>query len=476
MRTRRTRAALEGVEFLRGGVDRPEQRELLAATTEELFEEAFTFYGTVYRYVPDGRFEEHAFMTSERSRARSFMELMSADRIARAVRGHPLARRRQLVTQALLRLSRDDPGQAQPLLSELRAIREQIARDAPAIAALTEGHVAGLEEICANISEDGALVEYFISSRGDKMSVFVLTREGIRLWDELDLSSFDLPDSISTFLVETGARRQQPGRSSTTAARDAGLKTLPEMVDQPYAPTGQLLFDGLMSSVWEELDPQIRRLVIVPHRELHMLPFAALWTTEAGEPNRLSDRFDVTVLPSSSYLPLCVGLPRPTFQPGHAVVLGDPTGDLPGAANEATAVAELLGVVPILGTAATRATLLNLPPGTAVVHVASHGAFDDRDPLISGVEMSDRRVTVDDLMENADPVGLLVLSGCVTGVASRRPGDELAGLGRAAATAGIPSVLCTLWNIDDQSASVFFRAFYAALIEGESKDRAITRA
>ena len=50
------------------------------------------------------------------------------------------------------------------------------------------------------------------------------------------------------------------------------------------------------------------------------------------------------------------------------------------------------------------------------------------------------------------------------------------GLGRAAATAGIPSVLCTLWNIDDQSASVFFRAFYAALIEGESKDRAITRA
>ena len=235
------------------------------------------------------------------------------------------------------------------------------------------------------------------------MSVFVLTREGIRLWDELDLSSFDLPDSISTFLVETGARRQQPGRSSTTAARDAGLETLPEMVDQPYAPTGQLLFDGLMSSVWEELDPQIRRLVIVPHRELHMLPFAALWTTEAGEPNRLSDRFDVTVLPSSSYLPLCVGLPRPTFQPGHAVVLGDPTGDLPGAANEATAVAELLGVVPI-GTAATRATLLNLPPGTAVVHVASHGAFDDRDPLISGVEMSDGRVTVDDLMENADPV------------------------------------------------------------------------
>ena len=45
--------------------------------------------------------------------------------------------------------------------------------------------------------------------------------------------------------------------------------------------------------------------------------------------------------------------------------------------------------------------------------------------------MHDGRVTVDDLMENADPVELLVLSGCVTGVASRRPGDELAGLGRA---------------------------------------------
>ncbi len=57
-------------------------------------------------------------------------------------------------------------------------------------------------------------------------------------------------------------------------------------------------------------------------------------------------------------------------------------------------------------------------------------------------------------------IRLMALSGCVTGLSQRRPGDNLTGLTRAAVTAGTASVLATLWEIDDRSAPVF-DSFYA---------------
>lgn len=84
-------------------------------------------------------------------------------------------------------------------------------------------------------------------------------------------------------------------------------------------------------------------------------------------------------------------------------------------------------------------------------------------------------MTAEDLLDSSLSTGLLCLSGCVTGLGRRTAGDELVGLARAAAIAGIPSVVTTLWNIDDRSAPIFFAEFYAALLAGFPKDEAIGR-
>jgi CHAT domain-containing protein len=190
----------------------------------------------------------------------------------------------------------------------------------------------------------------------------------------------------------------------------------------------------------------------------------------------LCQHYSHSVLPSASYLPICLDLPRPALEPGSALVLGNPTGDLPGAEREAALVAERFGVRPLLREAATRDSLLQAGDALGLLHVAAHGVYEELDPLLSGIELADGRATADDLVNGQLRCGLLVLSGCLTAMGQRGPGDELIGLSRAASFAGVPSVLTTLWPTYDQSSVAFFDRFYGALLAGHDKSEATRRA
>ncbi|HEV2445268.1 MAG TPA: TIGR03435 family protein, partial [Candidatus Sulfopaludibacter sp.] len=92
----------------------------------------------------------------------------------------------------------------------------------------------------------------------------------------------------------------------------------------------------------------------------------------------------------------------------------------------------------------------------AVIHIASHGVYDDRDPLLSGVLLADGRLSVQDLLDAKIPADLLTLSGCLTGISAQQPGDELVALSRAALAAGVPSIVTTLWEVPDDPTREFF--------------------
>jgi CHAT domain-containing protein len=59
--------------------------------------------------------------------------------------------------------------------------------------------------------------------------------------------------------------------------------------------------------------------------------------------------------------------------------------------------------------------------------------------------------------------GLVVLSGCETGLGTLSGGDELIGLTRAFIYAGTPSVVASLWKVDDASTSRLMGNFYRNL-------------
>jgi CHAT domain-containing protein len=58
---------------------------------------------------------------------------------------------------------------------------------------------------------------------------------------------------------------------------------------------------------------------------------------------------------------------------------------------------------------------------------------------------------------------LVVLSACETGLGKLSSGDELVGLTRAFIYAGTPSVIASLWNVEDSSTAQVMASFYKNL-------------
>lgn len=216
---------------------------------------------------------------------------------------------------------------------------------------------------------------------------------------------------------------------------------------------------------------------LVPHDALHGLPLHAVDVD--GLP--LLDRNPVAVTPSASVLRHCQAKRRGRRE--TALIVADPPAPKPlvFAREQAHAVAGGFTRHEVLaGGDASRAALLQrLGPGGEcpdVLHFTAHGVFDLEEPMKSGVELADGRLTAEDLLNLRLDVDLVTLGACETGVSDRRPGDELIGLTRALLHAGAPSALVTLWRVDELSTSLLFTAFYAGLAAGSSKAEALRAA
>jgi CHAT domain-containing protein len=298
-------------------------------------------------------------------------------------------------------------------------------------------------EIYAAIPEDALLLSYY--TLHDQLLVFILDRSGFR--------------ECARVLLDEPVGRIVHRFREQIAAGDTALKA------------GSLLFKALVMAAVPHLEDRTR-LLLVPHDALHYLPFSTLWYEEDGERVFVRDVLSTSRLPSASSLPWLATADDPDRAWGPAAVFGDPTGDLPGAAREAGRVAERITAAAWIGPDATCDAFLR---GThpAVVHVAGHGHFDASDPLLSGLRMADGLVTVEDLLEQQTAPHLLVLSGCFTGLAGRRPGDELVGLAQAALRNGTRAVVATLWETADDPSALFFDQFYRALVDGATIAQAL---
>jgi len=431
----------DAIELMRSGIGRPEERAQLLVDKEVVYEEGMLMAGLLHH-------GSLAWSFAERARGRSFLDSLGESRVRRQAQKHPLARRRAEVTEQLLSKEGRSAAETQSLLDELRLTRSQIAAQAPNVAALTETELPTIAGIAALIPPDSAIVEFFFGP-GARLTAFVINQKGFAAMHTTNLGTLDVPGMVEQFRAEL-------------------------QYEVPDEPTGMLLFSLLFVPVWDAIDP-VGRLFIVPHKELHYVPFPALWFKNSGEgPEHLylCQRFQTTVLPSASYFAHMMRTERRMAKRNSALFFGNPTQDLPGSEVEATAVAKLFGKLPLLGKYATRADLLGNQDRCAVIHVASHGVYDQRDPLLSGILMADGRVSVDDLLDSQIPADLLTLSGCLTGMTGENPGDELVGLSRAALVAGASSVITTLWEVADDPSREFFARFYQRLISGCNKDQA----
>jgi CHAT domain-containing protein len=76
-------------------------------------------------------------------------------------------------------------------------------------------------------------------------------------------------------------------------------------------------------------------------------------------------------------------------------------------------------------------------------------------------------------LANAD---LVTLSACETQLGVLSQGDDFVGLNRAFIYAGTPSVVASLWSVNDQATALLMTAFYRHLREGRGKADALQAA
>jgi CHAT domain-containing protein len=109
-----------------------------------------------------------------------------------------------------------------------------------------------------------------------------------------------------------------------------------------------------------------------------------------------------------------------------------------------------------------------LSPRYDVIHFATHAQLNEDDPLSSAVLLAkggkeDGRLEVREIFGMDLKANLVVLSGCDTALGKLSTGDELVGLTRAFIYAGTPSVVASLWSVDDSSTAQLMSRFYRNL-------------
>ncbi|NIM47709.1 MAG: CHAT domain-containing protein [Gemmatimonadales bacterium] len=226
-----------------------------------------------------------------------------------------------------------------------------------------------------------------------------------------------------------------------------------------------------------------RHVIIVPHSVLSYLPYAVL--RDGATDRHFVEDYVLSYLPSSAALPLLREDRRSSLRPlaGRSLrslqVFAPLPEALPSTREEATRVQRSFpGALKHLAEQATEVRVRKALAEPGLVHVATHGVMNARNPMFSRIELAagssgrsdDGRLEVHEILGRTVRSPLVFLSGCETGVGVAwstefARGEDYTTLAQALLYAGTRNVVATLWRIDDAGAAELAERFYAALGE-----------
>jgi len=167
--------------------------------------------------------------------------------------------------------------------------------------------------------------------------------------------------------------------------------------------------------------------------------------------------------------------------PNRLLIVGAPVSpvkelpDLPGAAEEITAISRHFQATVLRGAEATpEAYAAAHPERFGYIHFATHGIGGGFDPMDSSLVLSrgdsGYQLTARQIAAYRIQARLVTLASCRS-AGERVSAGGLLGLGFAFLQAGAESVLASLWDVEDAAAVVFAGKLYDGLENGESVER-----
>ncbi|MEG4523893.1 tetratricopeptide repeat protein [Microcoleus sp. C2D2] len=520
-------SSLKIIENLRTKIASPELRSSYFATVQDYYEFYIDLLMQLHKTNPKSGYDTKALEASERSRARSLLELLqeSNANIREGISPDLLQQEKSvqqqldaLEKQRIEAISSPNPNPTQAdeidkqrlaLLEQYQQIQTEIRTASPRYAALTQPQPLTLPEIQKQILDDNTiLLQYSLGE--DRSYLWVVTSTG--------LTSYELPKRAD---IETAARAF---RTAITSKYD---KYIPQKVAEASANLGQLILQPAAAKL------RNKRLLIVPDGVLHYTPFPALTLAKTAGQNTnvpLILEHEIITLPSASTLAILrqnygdrkppsqtlAILADPVFSPDDERIKGKitqattekleennlglnrslrasnrqwPPERLPFTGQEAQTISSLFPSASssqkidfdASRTTATDGSLANYQ----IVHFATHGIANSQNPELSGIVMSmvdDKGNIVNGFLRLTDifnlklAANLVVLSACQSGMGQNVKGEGMVGLTRGFMYAGAQRVAVSLWNVDDEGTAVLMQKFYQKMVQQKLAPAAALRA
>jgi CHAT domain-containing protein len=448
--------AIEIIEQERAGLGKERTRLSFLEGKEEVYERVIHLLVKVGDPVD-------AFGYSERARSRNFIDILASETPKFHTSRESAAFNQRQREQAEVDLAVQRSGLTRFEIDQIRrnARGVQVTPDKALLHStddqplsvefdsLTSVTTSSINEISKQLGRDAAMLSFYVAD--DYTVVFLLQEGNISAWSR-SVGRASLQGKVEAFrqLIQENPKDPKNRREQISALSKAG----------------QDFFRLLL----QDTTPTIRKPIVYlsPHGPLHYLPFAALHDGS----KYLADRFTLLTVPSGTVLTYLGKKPRAST--GATVVLanpdlGDSAFDLPFAEQEADAIKRHRPEAMILkGKDAQEAKLRKLGPKEGVLHFATHGKFTHGRPLDSALLLApgsgeDGTLTAGEIFGLNLPGSLVVLSACETGLSQLATGDEILGLTRAFMYAGVPQLITTLWEIDDQATSELMNELYETL-------------
>ncbi|MBI2912160.1 MAG: CHAT domain-containing protein [Chloroflexi bacterium] len=337
---------------------------------------------------------------------------------------------------------------------EYQSVLRQIQLVDAEYASLHGVYALGLAEIQRQLEPQQALVEYFIAD--EEIMAFVVRPEGLKVYRRLST-----PARVESLLTKLRFQLR------------SFIHYGPDWLERRQAILRQTT-EGCLGQLYQELvaplaeERSAAHLIVVPHGILHYLPFHALHDGHGY----LWESHQITYAPSATLLALCQGKEQP--QAWRPLIVGVPDERLPRVRDEVEAISSLFrSPTVLLDDEATEEAWGRYAGRGNPIHLACHGTYREESPLFSSLKLADGWVTAHDVYNLNLRASLVTLSACETGMSQVAAGDELLGLARGFFHAGTPSLVVSLWPVNDVATADLMHRFYQELRAGKAKAAAL---
>ncbi|MDZ8261266.1 CHAT domain-containing protein, partial [Nostoc sp. ChiQUE01b] len=342
---------------------------------------------------------------------------------------------------------------------------------------LPVGYGFKFDSFQGSLDEHTAIIEWYILN--NKILAFIVTKQGeVTVWQSQPKDREALYDWANKYLHNYYYQNDQ--------WRNNLGEELKKLVSI-------LHIDKILTQIPKHCD----QLILISHQFLHLFPLHAIPVNQNSETSRcLLDLFagGVSYAPSCQLLQQVQQRKRPDFKSLFAIQ--NPTGDLNYTDLEVQVIQSYFNTANVLKkTAATLTAIDNSDLNTYhCAHFSCHGYFNLTNPGKSALILADAPIadtptkpdserylnvrvgetndldkclTLDKIFTlKLDKCRLVTLSACETGlIDSNNTSDEYIGLPSGFLLAGSPSVVSSLWKVDDLSTSFLMIKFYENLVK-----------